>query len=195
MAHKPNSIFGAYGSQNKEEVIEIKEDVVVEIEHYEDPEIQISTSDGLYYENDYEKLKNKPKINGTELIGDLKTEELFKEATEEQSGLMSAADKVKLNNIEEGAQENVIEKIIVQGKEIEPVNKIVELDEIIDKNYKHTQTSSESTWYINHNLGKNPSVVTVDNYNREILGEVEYIDNNNLKIIFTSLNSGFAYLN
>ncbi len=64
-----------------------------------------------------------------------------------------------------------------------------------DKNYTHNQVSAESSWNITHNLGKFPSVSTVDSGNTWVIGDVEYINQNQLTINFTSAFSGKAYLN
>lgn len=51
----------------------------------------------------------------------------YDEATTSQSGLMSADDKAKLNGIESGSQENVIESISVNGTEQTITNKNVNI--------------------------------------------------------------------
>lgn len=51
----------------------------------------------------------------------------YDEATTSQSGLMSADDKAKLNGIESGSQENVIESISVNGTEQTITNKNVDI--------------------------------------------------------------------
>lgn len=61
--------------------------------------------------------------------------------------------------------------------------------------YKYFQDSAASTWEIQHNLGKFPSVTIVDSAGRVVYGDVEYIDQNNLKVSFTATFSGRAYLN
>ena len=50
-------------------------------------------------------------------------------------------------------------------------------------------------WIIEHNLNKYPYIVTVDLNGEEIIGDKTYIDNNIVKVTFTSLVSGKAYLN
>lgn len=51
----------------------------------------------------------------------------YDDATTSQSGLMSADDKAKLNGIESGSQENVIESISVNGTEQTITNKNVDI--------------------------------------------------------------------
>ena len=64
-----------------------------------------------------------------------------------------------------------------------------------DLHFTYTQSSASAVWNITHNLGKNPSVSVVDSAGSLVVGEVSYIDNNNLTITFISAFSGKAYLN
>ena len=61
--------------------------------------------------------------------------------------------------------------------------------------YIFTQGSASLTWEIQHDLGTFPSVTAVDDYNRVFNGQIEYIDNNNITLTFSSAISGKAYLN
>mgnify|MGYP003645750141 CR=1 FL=1 len=62
-------------------------------------------------------------------------------------------------------------------------------------NYVHDQGVSSSVWSVSHGLGKYPSVMAVDSANSVVVGEIEYIDQNNIVITFNSGFSGYAYLN
>lgn len=64
-----------------------------------------------------------------------------------------------------------------------------------DKFFIFDQLTSSSEWLINHNLEKYPSVTIIDSAGTNVIGDIIYIDNNNLKIIFSSKMSGKAYLN
>jgi len=64
-----------------------------------------------------------------------------------------------------------------------------------DSSYMHTQLSSQPTWVVTHNLNKRPSVTIVDSAGSLVAGDVEYVDDNVLKLIFTAGFSGYAYLN
>lgn len=66
---------------------------------------------------------------------------------------------------------------------------------INDKNYVHNQIVASNSWEIQHNLDKYPSVSIVDSGNNLVVGEVKYIDSNNIIITFTSIFSGKAYFN
>ena len=69
-----------------------------------------------------------------------------------------------------------------------------------DVNYIHTQSSASTTWTINHNLGKFPSVsikfsTGADFNNTGALGGVTYTNENTLTINLAAAESGVAYLN
>ena len=58
-----------------------------------------------------------------------------------------------------------------------------------------TQGTPATTWNIQHNLGKFPSVSVINNNNIVIISEVTYVDNNNVQINFSAGFTGKAYLN
>lgn len=64
-----------------------------------------------------------------------------------------------------------------------------------DEYYVHTQILAASVWDINHNLGKKPTVVVVDSGDNVVLGDIEYVDNDNVLLTFTVDFGGKAYLN
>jgi hypothetical protein len=61
--------------------------------------------------------------------------------------------------------------------------------------YTHTQSSSATTWTINHNLGFKPSVELFDNGSQEIDGHVVHTSANQVVVSFTKAITGFARLN
>ena len=64
-----------------------------------------------------------------------------------------------------------------------------------DKTYTHIQASALATWDIVHNLGKMPSITIINSANELSFGNIEYIDNNRLRINFSAAISGKAILN
>ena len=64
-----------------------------------------------------------------------------------------------------------------------------------DARYIYTRSVPAEVWEINHNLGKFPSVTVTDSAGTMVMGDVVYIDRNNLKLIFIGGFAGFAYLN
>ena len=61
--------------------------------------------------------------------------------------------------------------------------------------YVHDQIAASKQWFVNHNLGKYPSVTIVDSAGSVVMGDIEYVDNLNVTITFTAEFSGKAYLN
>lgn len=64
-----------------------------------------------------------------------------------------------------------------------------------DKFFLFKQMESKDEWIINHKLKKYPSVTIIDSADQNVFGEVFYIDENTLKVKFSSIMSGKAYLN
>lgn len=64
-----------------------------------------------------------------------------------------------------------------------------------DKTYRFQQTTPSKEWVISHNLNKYPSVVITDALGNLIIGDVQYIDLNSLKINLTIPTNGWANLN
>ena len=59
----------------------------------------------------------------------------------------------------------------------------------------HNQASPATEWTITHNLGKFPAVSVVDSSGAEVIGEVEYLSDTQVKVKFSAAFSGKAYFN
>ena len=70
-----------------------------------------------------------------------------------------------------------------------------ELGIVNDKNFVYVQATSSDIWEITHNLNKYPAVTVVDSGGSVVIGEIVYIDKNNIRITFASAFSGKAYFN
>lgn len=70
-----------------------------------------------------------------------------------------------------------------------------ELGIIGDKHYTHTQAVAAVVWEVRHGLNKYPSVTVVDSAQNIVVGDVVYIDENNVRITFAASFSGKAYFN
>lgn len=64
-----------------------------------------------------------------------------------------------------------------------------------DLHYPHIQTLPDTTWVIDHNLGKYPSVICFDSANDEIEGVINYPTLNRVTVTFSAATGGYAYLN
>lgn len=61
--------------------------------------------------------------------------------------------------------------------------------------YIHDQLAPSTEWAIGHNLLRYPSVTVVDSAGSMVMGDVQYIDKNNILIEFAYQFAGKAYLN
>lgn len=64
-----------------------------------------------------------------------------------------------------------------------------------DAHYVHNQEMVSTTWTVEHNLNKYPSVTVVDSGDNVLYTEIEYIDLNTLEVRFEASTSGKAYMN
>jgi len=60
--------------------------------------------------------------------------------------------------------------------------------------YAHTQDVPAAVWEITHDLGYQPAVTVVDSSNREVIGDVEYLDVDHLRVTFSAAFGGQAFL-
>ena len=61
--------------------------------------------------------------------------------------------------------------------------------------FQFTQGAPATTWNIQHNLGKFPSITVIDTGDTVVTGEYTYTDNNNVVLNFSAAFAGKAYLN
>jgi hypothetical protein len=61
--------------------------------------------------------------------------------------------------------------------------------------YTHKQSTANTQWTVNHNLGKKPSIHIVDESNTEVIGEITYIDDTQVVLSFNIAIKGEAYCN
>lgn len=55
--------------------------------------------------------------------------------------------------------------------------------------------SASKVWTVAHNLGKRPAVTVVDSAGTVVIGEVDYLDDNTVRLTFCAAFSGTAYFN
>lgn len=64
-----------------------------------------------------------------------------------------------------------------------------------DKHFTFTQNIASDVWEVEHNLNKYPSVTIVDSAGNVVVGDIVYLDENYVRLVFSSAFSGKAYLN
>ncbi len=70
----------------------------------------------------------------------------------------------------------------------------INVDPVNHVKYVHTQSSATNQWNIPHNLGFFPNVTVLDNMNRIIEADVQYLNINSVRIVLNVALSGVAYL-
>jgi len=65
----------------------------------------------------------------------------------------------------------------------------------VDKNVEYTQATPANIWVIEHNMDKHPSVHTEDTSGNDVKGEIDYVSDDIVHVIFSSPISGTATLN
>lgn len=83
----------------------------------------------------------------------------------------------------------------IQKKQNLTESTIGQIGDIQIPTHTHNQITPANIWPITHNLGKYPSITIVDSGGTVVLGDVKYINENQIEINFTSGFSGKAYLN
>jgi hypothetical protein len=64
-----------------------------------------------------------------------------------------------------------------------------------DKNFVFVQGTPSTTWVIQHNLGKFPSITVIDSADTVVVGEYTYTNINKVTLTFSAGFAGKAYLN
>ena len=103
-----------------------------------------------------------------------------------QMGVVNATS----NNYNDLSNKPSINGVILAGNKTG-----AELGIVNDKNFVYVQATSSDIWEITHNLNKYPAVTVVDSGGSVVIGEIVYIDKNNIRITFASAFSGKAYFN
>lgn len=85
--------------------------------------------------------------------------------------------------------------VTVEGKGLIDVTKIGNKYVVTSSTYVHEQGIASDEWIIRHDLGKFPSVFTVDSAGTWFQARVEYIDENSCKVLMNGATKGKAYLN
>jgi len=61
--------------------------------------------------------------------------------------------------------------------------------------YTENVTQNTDVWNLEHNLGRFPAVQIVDTAGSVVIGDIQYVDQNNITITFSAPFQGTAYLN
>lgn len=83
----------------------------------------------------------------------------------------------------------------IEGRGLIKVDKAGNKYIITSATYVHEQGVASNEWLISHNLGKFPSVFTVDSAGTWFQAKIEYIDENTCRVLMNGATKGKAYLN
>ena len=61
-------------------------------------------------------------------------------------------------------------------------------------NFVYLQNVASTIWPVQHNLNKFPQIITLDSSGNVVIGDVAYVDSNNIRVQFSSAIGGTAYL-
>ena len=81
----------------------------------------------------------------------------------------------------------------IQSNHIYGIN--IDLSGATDKTFTYEQVTPATTWDVQHNLAKFPSITVIDTGDTVVTGQYEYKDNNNVTLTFSAAFAGKAYLN
>lgn len=65
----------------------------------------------------------------------------------------------------------------------------------VDRFYTHNQLSASTSWVINHNMGKYPSVQIIDSSGNNVYAGIAHPSDNQTVLTFSTAFGGVAYLN
>lgn len=164
---------------NKVDITIINDDQPVTLSNYT-YKIILKRPDGIL-------IQSIPTVKENKLIYDVGTTEL------QISGIVKASVEIfsGLERITVKTFTFVAVATLDEGTKIDSITQHPDLD----KNYVHVQLVPTSEWFVNHNLHKYCSVMVVDSADSVVMGDIQYIDMNNVKISFTAAFSGKAYCN
>lgn len=101
---------------------------------------------------------------------------------------LTAALAAKADAIHEHAIDDIV------GLSAELSDLATAINEAGNQTYEWQSPASTTSWNISHNLGRYPTVTTVDSGGTQFLGTITYIDINTLRVDFAFATGGTAYL-
>ena len=183
----------------------------------------VITADSMVAVSDYGKLSNKPKINGVELDGDLEAHDLGLATLEDLKPLVSIEEQEFTTEEKEQARKNIgitsivgevdptpttIAEYVGQTYTNSVTGEMFICSSIKDGEYAWVKLNQSQGLVIvppidgnnkkldiTHNLNRYPNVIIIDDLGEEIIGDVTYLNENELCIEFTESFLGKVILN
>jgi hypothetical protein len=161
------------------------------------PELNVDMNEELSVSR---TLEEKRRRDGKNLDGTL--------SSKISSKVRKAQDTIEGRTIGRDSNHIMSGNIIIQGMDtslVELARNMAEVSQsqggdssssnVNDKNYVYEWATLESSVTVNHNLGKFPSVTIVDTSGSEIIGDINYINENTVTLSFSAETRGKAYFN
>lgn len=109
--------------------------------------------------------------------------------------IIAVNPEIDMSDLERVHGYDVMHKPRINGVELSGDLTAEELGITSDQHYTHKQAQAAKVWTITHGLGKRPSVTVVDSAGTAVIGEIEYLDDNTVRLTFCAAFSGTAYCN
>ena len=130
------------------------------------------------------------------VINDTTTVEVTSEQQETVVGVTSQDTVGRVRAYSSGNHSNLTGRDLPDQHPISAITGLQEaLIAVSDKTYIHEQSEASDIWYIQHNLGKYPSVEIVDTAGNRFFPAVQWIDENNCVATMNGACKGKAFLN
>ena len=85
---------------------------------------------------------------------------------------------------------------IIPSRLVDSVNdRIGKVVVVEDKNYVYEQLNPTNSWTINHGLNKRPSITIIDLNDNVVYGDIQYINDNQVTLIFSKPFTGKVIFN
>lgn len=133
-------------------------------------------------------VQNIPTVQGSNLVYEVGTTEIQKE------GIVAASIEI-FNGLERVTTKSFSFTVVRTLNNGALIDSETQYPVQADANYIYTQMVPADQWDIKHNLSKKCSVTVVDSSGSVVIGDIQYIDLNNILITFQAAFSGEAYLN
>ena len=120
------------------------------------------------------------------------TETQVQEAIQAESTIINGRIDEEVARLEDEIEQSVV---TIEGSALIDASKSGQTVTLTSKTFVFEQGIAASTWVINHNLNKRPSIELVDSQGREFKAYVEYNSDNKCTVLLDSATTGYAYLN
>ena len=113
----------------------------------------------------------------------------------EPLSVRATGDSIRVRDLTTSSIIFPTEKVLIVGTEDEHLVTVSTLSDAVDKHYTYNQETPSAEWTVTHNLRKHPSITVVDSAGSEVVGEYNYVSDNEVILTFAGAFAGKAYFN